>query len=78
MAKYPNIHEVRTMTDLIKIYPWVSRETDGTYPIVPLNVSGETLDIRTRGKSSREQNSVLRNNTGITAFPSTDFFLHIS
>jgi hypothetical protein len=64
--------------DLIKMYPCVASDTDGTYPIVPYNVFGASLDMITSGDKSNEQNKVLRKRTGITAFSLTDFFLQIS
>jgi hypothetical protein len=76
-AKYANVHELPTITDLRMICKcWANvkdskckTEVVGALPNVPYNNTGKTITALV---------SVEKNNTGITAFSFSDFFFNIS
>ena len=66
------------MNDLSSTYLCTSHPAAGTYSIVPSSTPGIQAEHRMKGRNTRLQNSVLRNNTGNTALPRNDFFLKAS
>ena len=78
IPKYPRIQELSTIMLFNIIHFCTSQPPAGaTLNMLPSKVVPFD-ESTTRGRNIREQNSVFRKRTGITAFPLSDFFLNVS
>ena len=78
IPKYPNIHEERTMKDLMMINLCTPHPTTGTSNIVPPNTAGAKHDTRINGRNIKLENTVFKNKTGSTALSLSACFLKAS
>ena len=78
IAKYPKIHDVRTIADLSRTSPWARRVPGEDSSTVPSNHPRPHSAERIAGRKKSEQMKVLSSSTGSTAFPVRAFFLAAS
>ena len=77
MAKYPQIHDDRTISDFMAMSMWSCGSMAGTNTRLSLFVSPQCEDMMNAAKTADDR-SMLMNRTGSTAFPVSDFFLEMS
>ena len=72
--KYPNSQEASTIQDFAKVIRWAC-----SMPAAPAGAQlSPVIDEMMNGEKIRVENTVLRNNTGITALSFKDAFLAVS